>query len=64
MWEAEAKQRAMLAILSEFQSKQETQRALAWEVQSEKIERNTVSMWEGEKEKGDIFLCSSYIQGR
>ena len=28
-----------------------------------KIERNTVRVWESEKEKWDIFLCSSYTQG-
>ena len=30
----------------------------------EEIERNTIKVWESEKEKGDIFLCSSYTQGR
>ena len=30
----------------------------------EEIERNTVRLWESEKEKGDIFLYSSYTQGR
>ena len=29
-----------------------------------KIERNIVRVWESEKEKWDIFLCSSYTQGR
>ena len=32
------------------------------EVQSEKIEKNTVRVWESEKEKWDIFLCSSCTQ--
>ena len=29
-----------------------------------KIERNTMRVWESEKEKGDIFIYSSYTQGR
>ena len=44
----EAKQRAILANLCEFQSEQETQRkrASAWEVQSKEVERYIVRVWE------------------
>ena len=34
------------------------------EVQSKEIEKKTIRVWKGEKEKWDIFLCSSYTQGR
>ena len=38
----------------------EKERVSACELQSEEIERYTVRVWESEKEKSDIFLCSSH----
>ena len=50
LWEVEAKQRAILANLCEFQSEQETQRkrVSTWEVQSEELERYIVRVWESQ----------------
>ena len=48
-----------LAIVCEFQKRAKTQKERASAGGAvRKIERNTVRVWESEKEKGDIFLCS------
>ena len=48
-------------IVCEFQREQNTEkRELQLDVRSEEIERNTMRVWESEKEKWDFFLCSSY----
>ena len=63
-WKAEAREPLSAICVSSRKSKTQRKRASAWEVQSKEIERNTVRVWESEKEKGDVFLYSSYTQGR